>query len=81
VRADDDAVANAVARNPRERVGHERRGLAYRNHAQPCVVEARRDRLVLDGALDQMMWRRGIDGAVRDGQKVLAEERQRATSQ
>ena len=42
VGADDDAVANPIARNPGERVGHERRGLADGNDAQrlPCRREA-----------------------------------------
>ncbi len=77
VRADDDAVANPVARNLRERFGHERRGLADRNHAQGSATQTRCDRRILHGALDEMVWRRGLDGAARDGQKVLAKLRQR----
>ena len=77
VRADDDAIANAIACDRRERVGHERRRLADGNHAQRSAVQARRDRRILDGALDQMVWRRGFDGAAGDGQKVLAKVRQR----
>ncbi len=42
VGADDDAIANPIARDPRERIGHERRGLADGNEAQrrPCNREA-----------------------------------------
>ena len=76
VRADDNAVTNPIARKGRECVGHEGRGLADGNDAQALTVQARRDRRVLHGAIDQLMWRRGVDGAVRDGQKVLAKERQ-----
>ena len=38
--------------------------------------QARRDRRILHGAIDQMMRRRGFDGAARNGQKMLAKERQ-----
>ena len=77
VRADDNAITNPIARNPGERVGHERRGLADGNHAHAFAMQARCNRRILDGALDQMVWRRGFDGAAGDGEKVLASVRQR----
>ena len=64
VRADDDAVANPIARNLRERVGHERRGLADRNDAQAsCPAGARRSpdparRDRSDGVETRLRWRR-----------------------
>ena len=69
VRADDDAVANAIAGDRRKRVGHERRRLADGNHAQVPATQARRDCRILHGAIDEMMWRRGLDGAACDVRK------------
>ena len=65
VSADDNAVANPIAGNPRECVGHERRGLADGNDAQTLAMQARCDRRILyarvrsDGVETRLRWRRG----------------------
>ena len=68
---------NPIARDGGERLGHERRRLADSDHAQLFAADARCDRRILDGAIDEMVRRRGFDGAAGNGQKVLAKGRQR----
>jgi hypothetical protein len=75
--ADDNTATNPIARNPCERVGHERRGLADGNDVQRFAFEARCDCRIVESALDQMIWRRRLDGAAGDVQDVLAKVRQR----
>ena len=52
MRADDDAVANVVACDFRERVGHKRRGFTDGDDAQSLAVQTRGDFGILHGTID-----------------------------
>jgi hypothetical protein len=71
MRADDDAATDAGAGDTRKRFSHERRGLADRNDTQRPAVQPRSDLRILDGTIDEAVWRRGFNRAARDGQKML----------